>query len=379
MSADLPTTIVIKTTDSCNAACHYCYEENVVDGAVRTIPLDVVEEIYRWAAESGLAKVQLVWHGGEPLLTGISFFQQIFSIQAKYERPGLEYIHSLQTNGILVDDDWIELFRSCCIGVGVSIDGPAWLHDFQRPMSSGYPSHSRVISAIDRMTAAGLRVSLSAVVTQKSLGAEREIISFFSALRAESVDFLPMTVLASKLQGHAFLISATDFCQFMSEIYKEWARLGEERISIRYLENMIRGVTGCLPTLCTFSGRCGAYISIDFDGSLYPCDSFMRAQEFRMGNLRDNTLGTLLSTSRYHTFRADIAQLPHTCENCEIIQACNGGCPSERYSGDGKFMRRYPFCETRRHLARLIVTDLNAAGVSELVRIPMVIHTESPQ
>ncbi|MFZ4801772.1 MAG: radical SAM protein [Chlorobium sp.] len=378
MSADLPTTIVIKTTDSCNAACHYCYEENAVDGTVRTIPLDVVEEIYRWVAESGLAKVQLVWHGGEPLLAGICFFQQIFSIQAKYERAGLEYIHSLQTNGILVDDDWIKLFRYYRIGVGISLDGPAWLHDFQRPLSTGCPSHSRVISALDRMTAAGLRVSLSAVVTQKSLGAEREIISFFSALPAESVDFLPMTVLASKLQDHSFLISAIEFSQFICEIYKEWSRLDEERISIRYLENMIRGITGCHPSLCTFSGRCGAYISIDFDGSLYPCDSFMRAQEFRMGNLRDKTLNTLLSTSRYHTFRADIAQLPHTCENCEILQACNGGCPSERYSGDGKFMRLYPFCGTRRDLARLIAADLNAAGASELLRLPRAIQTEYP-
>ncbi|MBI5846178.1 MAG: radical SAM protein [Deltaproteobacteria bacterium] len=371
MRADLPTTIILKTTDSCNAACRYCYEDNAAEGSPNTISLDVVEEVYRWAVASGLAKVQIVWHGGEPLIAGIPFFRQVFSLQKRYEKQGLEYLHSLQTNGVLVDDDWIELFRSFDIGVGLSLDGPAWIHDEQRPLTGGRPSHGRALSALERMTTAGLRVSLSAVVTRRSLGAAREIVSFFSALRADSVDFLPMAVLSPKLQGNSYLIRAAEFGRFISDVYMEWAKLGEDRISIRYIENMIRGVTGYHPTLCTFSGRCGAYISIDFDGSVYPCDSFMRAPELKLGNLQDQNLSALLAGRRYLTFRNDIARLSPACEICEILPICNGGCPSERYSGDGMFARRYPFCETRRHLARLIASDLDAAGADGLVRLPV--------
>jgi uncharacterized protein len=379
MSADLPTTIIIKTTDSCNAACHYCYEENTADRYACTIPLTVVEEIYRWAVESGLSRVQMVWHGGEPLLAGVHFFKQVFSIQEKYKRPGLEYLHSLQTNGILVDDEWIELFRSCDVGVGLSLDGPAWLHDAQRPLTAGRPSHSHALNALERMANAGMRVSLSAVVTRRSLEAAREIVAFFSAQPADSVDFLPMTVLAPKLQSHACLISASEFSQFMGKVYNEWMQLDEERISIRYFENMIRGVTGCHPTLCSFSGRCGAYISIDYDGSLYPCDSFMRAPEFKIGNLHDKRLSELLAERKYLTFRSDIKQLPSSCKSCDILPACNGGCPSERYSGNGRFARQYPFCGTRRHLAGLIVADLDVVGAGGLVNLAVPIAMKSPQ
>ena len=364
---DLPTTIIFKVTNSCNAKCTYCYEDNSPVAATALIPLHVIEKALAWAHRSGLAKVQFVWHGGEPLLAGRSFFQDVLAMQDKYARSTLEILHSIQTNGSLVDDSWISFFKTAGFGVGLSLDGPSWLHDAQRPLLSGKSSHTRAISALNKMTNGGLSVSISCVVTKRSIGIAGDLMRYMSNLPANSVDFLPMTVLADRLQGHDDLIAPNEFSDFMEAAFREWMSLPEDRIMVRYFENVIRGVCGANPTLCTFSGRCGAYISIDYDGSVYPCDSFMRTSTMKIGSLLDSTLDEVLAEPSYGELQKNLACMPDRCVSCPFTRACNGGCPAERYFRGGSFSSDYPFCEVRQRLAMKLLEYLSSYGADGLI------------
>lgn len=351
MNFTSPSSIILKTTSGCNAACTYCYEENAFPGEkIEVIPLEVIEQIFDWAANIGLSKVQLVWHGNEPLLAGKKFFSEMFSLSDRYKSDDLEYMHSLQTNGIGVDDSWIELFKEHNIGIGLSLDGPAWLHDLQRQDCQGRPSHQKVEKSLYQMIDAGISVGLSCVITRNSLKAPREIIRYFNAFNVSLVDFLPMSIFSESLKNHPLLITPKEFADFMGEILDEWLYKLQDQIVVRYFENIIVGLSGGNPTLCKFSGRCGAYISVDYDGSVYPCDAFMGWKDLKMGNLRQESLGDILCREKYLRFREAVNKIPMACHGCKWVVICHGGCPAERYAKYGSFDSAYPLCIVRRQL-----------------------------
>jgi uncharacterized protein len=334
----------------------------------RSIPLEAIDAIACWVRDSGLRKIQFVWHGGEPLLAGQRFFDDVVRIQHVNHRDGLEYLNSVQTNGLLVDEHWTGLFRTGQFGIGLSLDGPAWVHDRQRRLPGGGLTHARVEESLRAMRAAGLSIGLSSVVTRHSLQDPRAILRYFDGLGVEMVDFLPMTTLSADLAEHPLLVTPKEFLRFMDEILDEWLALGDSRVMVRQFENIIAGICGNTPTLCTFSGRCGGHLSIDFDGSVYPCDAFMRYPEFRLGNVLENSLGDVLASSHYRDFRKCIMELPVSCGDCGIADACHGGCPFERYSrSEGHFHATYPFCETRQHLCRRITGMLEDFGGDALI------------
>jgi len=370
MKVPPPTTIIIKPTNACNAACVYCYEDNEAAAHQHIIPDLAVRRIFSWARESELAKVQLVWHGGEPLLAGRDFFARVIRAAERAARPGLEFMHSLQTNGTMVDARWCEFFLEHDFGVGISLDGPAAIHDGQRPLTAGRGSHSRAVRALFLMTSSGLKVSASCVVTRQSIQRAREIVRFFDTLPIGSVDFLPMSSLADHLNCHPLLVTPDEYTEFLREALDEWTSLERPGFDIRYFENLMRGLCGSSPSLCTFSGRCGDYVSVDHDGSVYPCDSFMRFPEFRLGSVLDEPLDAVLNRATYQQFRSDVGQAPENCASCSTWEICHGGCPFERYSRTGSLSGQYPFCGTRLAMAGEVGDLVRRLGAAELLRRP---------
>jgi uncharacterized protein len=350
MNFTLPTTFIIKTTNGCNAKCIYCYEDNVCPTSARILSLEIIEKILYWSSRSGLSKVQIVWHGGEPLLAGQDYFSEMLSLASQYTGNAMEFSHSLQTNGLAIDASWIELFKQNRFGIGLSLDGPAWIHDAQRIGKNCTTFHSRVENALYHMIRSGLSVGLSCVVTRKSLHAPREIINYFNSLDANSIDFLPMSQLSETLHDNPLLITPQEFAVFMSEVLEEWLRNLRNQVVVRYFQNIIVGLSGRDSTLCNFSGRCGNYICVDYDGSVYPCDSFMMFKQMKMGDLKYDDLNSILTSTRYRQFRSSLAMLPLSCHSCKWFEICHGGCPAERLR-KGSFDSFYPFCTVRKQIS----------------------------
>ena len=120
----------------CNLDCEYCYylhkEELYPSGEHWRMPEETLDSYIRQYIDAQTAnaeEITFAWQGGEPTLLGVDFFQRVIDLQRQYTPAGKRIVNALQTNGVLLDDEWCELFRANDFLIGISIDGPAELHD----------------------------------------------------------------------------------------------------------------------------------------------------------------------------------------------------------------------------------------------------------
>jgi uncharacterized protein len=180
--------LVLQASPFCNLDCSYCYLPDRDVGARMTLPL--LDRVLQQVAASGLvgAELGVVWHAGEPMTVPRHWYEAAFEAIAR-QLPAVRLTHHFQTNAVLIDDAWCDFFARHGVRVGVSIDGPAPLHDRHRRSRDGRGSHARVMAGIARLRAAGIAFHAIAVLTRASLSQADELFDFFAALGAEQVGF----------------------------------------------------------------------------------------------------------------------------------------------------------------------------------------------
>ena len=159
----IPTSLILKLANKCNLACPYCYWFK--DGTPHGKPPKLTDEAYEhrlinlqslWAREE-VNKFFILLHGGEPLLYGITATERLLSsLDALATQNNVDLSIAVQSNGVLINKAWIELFARFGVGIGISVDGPPSIQDASRPFVDGSGSSAVVERAIMRMTAAGL-------------------------------------------------------------------------------------------------------------------------------------------------------------------------------------------------------------------------------
>lgn len=161
--------LVLQATPFCNINCSYCYLPQRDDRS--RMDLDTLQTAARRLREDGLAgdELTVVWHAGEPLVLPPAWYEQAFAVLAA-ELSGVRVQHALQTNATLIDADWCDLFKRHQVQVGVSVDGPAWLHDLHRRTRRGGGTHAAVVRGMRQLREHGLPFHAIAVVTAASLG-----------------------------------------------------------------------------------------------------------------------------------------------------------------------------------------------------------------
>ncbi|MCL2166843.1 MAG: radical SAM protein, partial [Clostridiales bacterium] len=146
----------------CNLACSYCYylksEASArPDGQKRMTDAILERYIRQYIKASPDQEISFVWHGGEPTLAGLDFFRQVVKIQKRYLPKRRTVRNNLQTNGVLLDDEWCAFLAEEDFDVGLSIDGAQWIHDQYRRDHSGRGSYASASEAVRRMLQYGLR------------------------------------------------------------------------------------------------------------------------------------------------------------------------------------------------------------------------------
>ncbi|MEZ6065665.1 MAG: radical SAM protein [Planctomycetaceae bacterium] len=136
----------------CNLDCEYCYylhKEDLYPGAKSwRMSGDTLERYIQQliaAQPDGTPEIHFAWQGGEPTLLGLPFFERVVELQRRYAPAGVRLVNALQTNGTLLDDAWSDFFASHRFLIGLSIDGPAELHDRYRYDKHGRGSFSDVL------------------------------------------------------------------------------------------------------------------------------------------------------------------------------------------------------------------------------------------
>lgn len=328
-------TYIVKTTRRCNLRCSYCHDWRD-SGARSIVPADVAA-LASLAAIEDFDRVQWIWHGGEPLLLGRDWFERALAVQLCASQHGVQSSNSLQTNGTLLDSEWCQFFRKYGFSVGVSIDGPPALHDWQRPSIKGAGSFAEVKRGIELLKAYDVSFGTLLVVTREiiKLGPDA-IYGFLVDLGIPSIGFLPQRpdphgltkVRAPATDSH--FLARQDFQRFMQGILRRWWDDNGKGPFVRELESLLQSIVGGRPSLCTQQGGCvGKYFSVEPTGEIFHCDRFSPDERYGVGSIQDGTAS--LSTGRIEKIRDGAARGEDTFrKSCRWSAICNGGCPHDR-------------------------------------------------
>ena len=297
------------------------------------MPDDLLEDyIVQQIAMTPGSEVLFSWHGGEPTILGLDYFRRIVEIQRTHCPAGKHIANSIQTNGVLLTEEWCRFFAAEKFGVGLSLDGPRELHDAYRVTKDRRATHRQVMQSYRLLRRHKIPVDLLCVVHAQNVQHPLEVYHFFKEIGAQYLSFIPLVEPQPGAPGGVSgrTVPAEAFGRFLCAIFDEWVRHDMGRIIVQIFEEAARPAYGLGHSLCIFRPTCGDVPVVEHNGDFYQCDHFV-TPEHRLGNIRETPLAELLESPAQDAFgRAKQETLPGYCRACDVRAMCNGGCPKDR-------------------------------------------------
>jgi len=332
----------------CNLGCSYCYylEKYKLSDNIKMMPDDILELYIKQLIEAHeVPIVQFVWHGGEPLLAPISYYEKIIQLQAKYSK-GKRIENILQTNATLINDEWALFFHKNNFLIGVSIDGPAHLHNEFRFYSNGDKSWDKVMNGINILKKISVEFNTMTTINKVNANYPLEVYRFLKDIGSKYMQFLPvvevidnsenaMFNIVPATQDNAFMVSDWSvspgaFGEFLIAIFNEWVRKDVGNFYIQHFDVALANWVNYPAGLCVYSEVCGDAGVIEVNGDVYSCDHFV-FPEYKLGNIREKSLRELMLSPKQIEFgMMKVKDLAAKCIDCDYRFACNGGCLKHR-------------------------------------------------
>lgn len=320
----------------CNLTCDYCfYLENPTvsqtDSRRQLKMSDDVLEAYvkHYIAASHGDEVNFTWQGGEPTLAGRAFFQRAIALQQRYAN-GKTITNSLQTNGTLINENWAAFLAKHHFLVGVSLDGPAHLHDSFRRGRHGHSRFQQTVNAVKLLQDHGADYNILTTVNSKNAKAPLEVYDFLTTeLGATFLQFIPIVESDNTGKLATWSVSADDYAHFVTTIFDHWVRHDVGKTFVQLFDNLLGCWLGVPSTLCTLQERCSYAWVIEQNGDIFLCDHFVTPQH-RLGNIVQDNLIELLDLPQVKNFSEQKSSVSDQCKTCRYRFACHGGCPKQR-------------------------------------------------
>jgi uncharacterized protein len=314
----------------CNLACEYCYYKTEASfGKMTDELLELFTRQYIEASEG--PEVNVVWHGGEPALAGLDFYRRAVELQKRYLPVGWFCRNNLQTNGVLLDDEWASFIAEERFDVGLSIDGAEPLHDKYRKDHGGNGSWQNAVMAIRCLQAHGVQPDLLCTVTSS---AAAEPLAVYRALRELDtgwIQFIPIVRKDSEGRLTPDSVSSAVYGDFLCAIFDEWAHNDIGHLDVQLFAEAARVWSGGEAGLCWMAPTCGRAIIVEADGGVYSCDHYVYP-EYRIGDINISHLRDLVDLPVQIRFGNDKRDRLHgKCHACAWFAVCNGGCPKDRF------------------------------------------------
>jgi len=321
----------------CNLDCGYCYYLGKTGlfppgEHFRMSPQVLESYVSSFIASSPGPVVHFGWHGGEPTLAGIEFYRQVVELQDRYLPSGWRCLNNIQTNGTLLDARWSSFLAEHHFAVGLSIDGPANLHNASRPDRRGRPTHERAMRGLRLLRAAGIEPDVLCTLNALTAAHPTEVYRFFVDQNVQWVQFLPVVERAPGGGVSQRSVTPEAMGEFLCTIFDEWVRHDVERIGVQNFLECFLVVTGKPANLCVMSRTCGQVLAMEHDGSVYSCDHYVDPAH-RLGEVMSDGLAALVGSSEQIAFgEAKHDSLPACCRECPVGFLCHGGCPKDRFT-----------------------------------------------
>ena len=337
--------IFVKPTGAtCNLGCRYCYyleKESLYHdkglyprSASTRMSADTLELYIQQHIEAFPGTpINFSWHGGEPTLMGLDFYRRVVSLQKRHQPPNKRITNTIQTNGLLLDEEWCRFFAAENFTVGLSLDGPRELHDEYRVTKARKPTHQQVVEAYHILRKHQIPVDILCVVHALNVNHPIEVYRFFKQLKASYIGFLPLVERHPKEAGTVSQrsVPADAFGRFLSAIFDEWKSRDIGKVTIQTIEETVKTGLGQEHALCIFRKTCGDIPVIEHNGDFYSCDHYVEPA-YRLGNILQIPLVEMLESPEQKRFgQAKWNTLPQYCLDCDVLEMCHGECPKNRF------------------------------------------------
>jgi len=346
----------------CNLDCEYCFflsKEMLYPGSRFRMAADLQAAYIRQLldAHAQAPEVVVAWQGGEPTIMGLDFFRRSIELQREYARPHQRILNTLQTNGTLLDDEWGAFLAEHGFLVGISIDGPAEIHDTYRVSKGGQPTFERVMRGLSHLKAHG--VEWNVLTTLHAANGEHGLRTYRflrDELGAQFIQFIPIIERATpetlqiadagwggSVQGRPLYTQAgslvtgrsigpEQYGRFLIEVFEEWVRHDIGSVYVQMFDTTLANWVGEPAGMCVHEETCGLQLALEHNGDVYCCDHFVEP-DYLLGNITETPMQQLVASSRQTAFGQDKRDaLTRYCLDCDVRFACNGGCPKDRFA-----------------------------------------------
>lgn len=338
----------------CNLDCEYCFyleKEKLYPERNKNWKMDdaTLEAFIKQQIEAQDGEhVDIAWQGGEPTLMGIDFYKKAVEYSKKYAN-GKQIHHGFQTNGILINDEWSEFFKLNNFLIGISVDGPAELHDAYRVNRSGKGTHEKVMQGIACLKKHGVPFNTLTVVNNLNAQQPKTVYRFLKSIGSEYMQFIPLVERRTQ-QGDdntlqlihpdqdlessvtSWSVPSWQYGEFLNQIFDDWLIADVGRIYVQTFDSTLANWCGQPSGICIFSPTCGNALALEANGDLYSCDHYVYP-EYKLGNIHDISIRDLNRSDSAVEFGQDkLTRLTPDCQACEFKFACHGGCPKHRFT-----------------------------------------------
>jgi uncharacterized protein len=348
---------------TCNLDCTYCYylSKETLSGGPGTGRMDDhTLELFIKQYIEGVTGEEVVfsWQGGEPTLRGLEFFRKIVALQKKYAKRGQRIENDLQTNGILLNEEWAAFLKENRFLVGLSIDGPRELHDRFRINKGGGPTFDKVYAAAQLLRKSGVKFNTLTCVNRFNASRPLDVYRFLRReLDSTYIQFIPIVQIkgfeatapntweSSRLPklgspearpDHPdsvvteWSVDPEEYGYFLCKVFDEWRRKDLGKVLVNHVETLVAQHLGLPSQICIYGEFCGKGVVIEQDGSVYSCDHYVYPQ-YRLGTLGERPLGEMVfSPTQVRFGYAKNETLPKYCRECAFLRDCWGECPKNR-------------------------------------------------
>ena len=342
------TSLLIKPASAvCNLDCTYCFYLDREADPYKELPArlmtdDTLQRLVDSFLFYSYPASTFAFQGGEPTLAGLPYFTKLVEYQQKYGRNGQSVSNALQTNGVLLDKDWCQLFHAYNFLIGVSLDGPEEVNDLYRVNKGAQGTWRKVMQGIEVMQREKVEFNILCVLSQANVHKPKETYKYFRSLGIQYMQFIPLAEFNADGSPMPFTITPEEYGRFMCEIFDLWWP-ERRKVRVRFFDNLAEALAGQKPGSCTMHETCDSYVVVEYNGDVFPCDFFVE-KDWKLGNVNLDSFPEIARRQKRYSFAGKKTIAHPECQVCEYQAICHGGCPKTRHGPQKQFGDLDYFC-----------------------------------
>lgn len=333
----------------CNMQCKYCFYYDVsnhrsisnygVMSAKTTKSLIMKALVLKMVDE-----INFAFQGGEPLLAGIDYFNYFIDTVNRY-KSNQKINYSLQTNGTLINEEFIELFKKNRFLIGISLDGFKENHDYFRIFDHHKGSYNQIMKTIELLRNNEIEFNVLSVLTSQLSKEPKKLYDFYKTNKFEYIQLIPC-LADLNLEELNYALKPQEFSNFYKSFFDSWYKdnFSNRKMSITLFDNLLMMIMGYYPQLCGMLGQCTPQFVVESNGDVFCCDFYV-LDKYKIGNIQNDSIESVAKSSILTSFINESKQVCNVCLDCPFENICHKNCKrmnhsyfTENYCGYREFL-----------------------------------------